>query len=214
MGEKIKNLILISGKKGSGKDTVADYLRKEYDFKKFAFADELKNMCLVFCNEIMFGADKETGENITIDHFYNEALKERLLSFPFVDDLEEEITPRYIMQKFGTNFIRRYFDENYWIKNTIMNIKNKNWENNAISDLRYKNELNVITAELAQYYNIYTIRISRLNPIIPDNHSSEIDLDDYSKWDYIIDNNDGTLEDLYDHVDIIMNSIYRRKKYD
>ena len=37
-------LIGVCGKAGSGKDTIADYLVKKYNFKKIALADPIKRM--------------------------------------------------------------------------------------------------------------------------------------------------------------------------
>jgi hypothetical protein len=39
-----KIIILISGWKGSGKDTMFEYLKQKYGFERFAFADDLKDM--------------------------------------------------------------------------------------------------------------------------------------------------------------------------
>jgi len=36
--------IALIGKAGAGKDTIADYLVQNYDFKKFAFADKIKEI--------------------------------------------------------------------------------------------------------------------------------------------------------------------------
>lgn len=35
----------ISGRKGSGKDTIGAHLVSKYDFKRVAFADSLKDAC-------------------------------------------------------------------------------------------------------------------------------------------------------------------------
>lgn len=43
----MKMLILVSGKAGSGKDTVGDYLVSKYGFRKYAFADRLKEIALL-----------------------------------------------------------------------------------------------------------------------------------------------------------------------
>lgn len=40
----MKMLVLLSGKAGSGKDTVGDYLVSRYGFRKYAFADKLKEI--------------------------------------------------------------------------------------------------------------------------------------------------------------------------
>ena len=61
-------IIGLSGKKGSGKSTVAEYLRKRYDFEELAFATALKRACIeIFglSEHQVFGTqeDKEKIEN-------------------------------------------------------------------------------------------------------------------------------------------------------
>ena len=40
----MKVLILISGKAGTGKDTIGEYLVRKFGFKRYAFADRLKEV--------------------------------------------------------------------------------------------------------------------------------------------------------------------------
>ena len=73
-----KLVIGLSGWKGSGKDMVADFLVKEYNFQRLSFADPLKVM-----------ASKEYG--IPLDAFYDRDKKEApILSLPV------RITDRFI----------------------------------------------------------------------------------------------------------------------
>ncbi len=44
---KMKMLVLLSGKAGSGKDTAGDYLVSRYGFRKYAFADRLKEIAFL-----------------------------------------------------------------------------------------------------------------------------------------------------------------------
>lgn len=82
---------------------------------------------------------------------------------------------------------------------------NDNSPNILVSDLRYKNE-----AEMLKRNNFILIRINREDRprMTPEqeNHKSEVDLDDYNDWDYII-NNDTTLDDLYEKLDEILDDI-------
>ena len=44
-----KNVILVNGLPRAGKDTLADYLVQKYNYAKFSFADELKDIiCRTF----------------------------------------------------------------------------------------------------------------------------------------------------------------------
>lgn len=55
-------LIGLSGKAGSGKDTMADYLSVNHGFKRIAFADKLKEVCAELFN-------------LPLGHFYHRDLK-------------------------------------------------------------------------------------------------------------------------------------------
>ena len=73
-------IIGLSGYKGSGKDTVADFLCEKYGFIKYGFADPIKEIA-----KIMF------------DFSEDETLKE-------VVDERWGISPREFYQKFGTEY--------------------------------------------------------------------------------------------------------------
>ena len=47
-------IIAVIGKKRSGKDTLANYLVKNYNFKKYGFGDPVKEIC-----KLMFGFSQE-----------------------------------------------------------------------------------------------------------------------------------------------------------
>jgi hypothetical protein len=76
----------LMGKKGSGKDTVADYLVARHGFIKLAFADPLKLICrslFLFSDEQLYGGEKE------------------------VMDERWGVTPREMMQVVGTDLFRK-----------------------------------------------------------------------------------------------------------
>ena len=136
----IKMIIGICGFKSSGKDTIADYLIKEYGFKKVSFASTLKDII-----SIMFGWSRDKLEGITkddrewrekIDPWWSNTLKIPLLS------------PRYVMQYFGTDLFRNHFHPDIWVK-IVENKLNKYLEedmnpNIVITDCRFNNEINMI----------------------------------------------------------------------
>ena len=79
-----------------------------------------------------------------------------------------------------------------------------------ITDVRFKNE-----AESVKKHNGKIIHINgdpldvRKNSTRDLNHQSVIDLDDYTIFDYIIDNN-GTLESLDSHINILLTNILKK----
>ena len=76
--------------------------------------------------------------------------------------------------------------------------KKDNW---IVTDVRYQNE-----ADHIKNKGGILIRVNR-NTHNNDNHKSEIDLDDYNKFDFIIDNN-GSVEELIKKVIEIYDKLF------
>lgn len=122
----------ISGKAGSGKDTVADLLVKEFGFVKVGLADPLKRICkevFDFSDEQLWGPSEKRNEP---DPRYRRkpALAKRLgeLIVEDIQDLTDQevfqvvdgvyLTPRYALQQLGTEWGRNCFD-NVWVNYAI-----------------------------------------------------------------------------------------------
>lgn len=105
------------GKKGSGKNTFADYfISKKKDFKQIAFADPLKNGLIQmygFSHDQLFGNKKEE-----VDEFWG-------------------VSPRKVMQFIGTDVFRE-IDPDFWVKRTIREMKSD--VDYICSDVRFQNE--------------------------------------------------------------------------
>jgi adenylate kinase family enzyme len=187
--EQLK-LIGISGKKGSGKDTLGNYLVKKYGYKQYAYADSLKNVCrelFSFDEEQLNGTKKEV-----IDEYW-------------------KVTPRHTFQFMGD--ILRDNAETIFpgIGDTLLvEVMRKKilseWERCPekkiiITDVRFQNELNLIK-ELGGTI----IKIER-NIESTDKHKSETTVD-LLKADYIFTNN-STKEYLYSCVEEDIFSYYR-----
>ena len=185
-------LIGISGKKNSGKDTVAELVKKhalksEWEIKRFA--DPLKDMvCL------LLGCTREQLE----DREYKEALLGEPWDYWFEQNVGPfgnttfygSLTPREIMQKMGTE-VGRSIHENAWVNALFNKYTNQWW---IIPDTRFPNE-----AEAIKNRGGKLIRVNRNQFVIVDTHPSETSLDDYTDWDFVIDNN-GTMEELEEKV--------------
>ena len=179
-----KTVVGMIGKAGAGKDTVGDYLCANYGFKRVAFADPLKEGV-----KAMF--------MLTDEQAYDRVEREKPL------ELFPEWSPRKLYQYFGTELLRQNFDDDIWIKLLKKSVENIDSDRVIITDMRFPNELK----ELKSYSNSHALKVVRPNHIGLNvgiaNHASEIhDL----QGDYIL-NNDGTIEDLYKTVDIIMEKI-------
>jgi ABC-type dipeptide/oligopeptide/nickel transport system ATPase component len=124
-------VIGISGKKGSGKTSLAEAISsvaKEYgmDTKQIAFADPVKD-----------GVKAIFGWSDTI--LEDRILKEQV--DPFFG-----ISPRQAMQRLGTGFGRDLVDENLWvaIAKVKCNFALENYTIPILTDVRYENEANLV----------------------------------------------------------------------
>ncbi len=167
-------LIGISGKKRSGKNTIAEYLQRVYGYKEAAFAAPLKESA-----RIIFG--------LTPAHTDGE-LKEVLLP-------AWGLTSRQIMQLLGTEAMRAAFGADVWIKSLFARIDN-DAKAVAVSDVRFPNEAWAISTAGG-----VVVRVNRAG-LVSDDHPSETALDDYA-FDYVVQN-DGSIGELYNQVDAII----------
>jgi dephospho-CoA kinase len=168
-------IIGFGGKKCSGKDTVANFLVKNHNFKRYAFADPVKEI-----SKILF--------NLSDDQL-NGNLKD-------IIDENLGISPREIFQKIGTEFGQYYIHEllpnlniekrSIWI--TLFKQFAKTSESNiVISDVRFLKEIEVI-----KELNGVVIYIDRTSTV-SDEHPSETLSSEY--FDKVIIN-DSTIESL------------------
>jgi dephospho-CoA kinase len=171
-------IIGLGYKARAGKDTIADYLVENHGFKKIAFADALKRGCME-----IFGLDYEQCYGDTkevVDAFWN-------------------LTPRYILQKVGTECLRNVFDPEIWVKSVEKRVTDGGrW---VIADARFINE-----AQAVKRWGGLVVRVDRQIAGATGGiaqHASEIEMDNYKEWDAVI-NNDGTFEDLYRRVDEVI----------
>jgi len=128
-------IIGIAGFQGSGKDTIADYLQNIYGFKRDSFANTLKDAV-----SAVFGWDRELLEGRTtesrtwreqVDPWWAERL-----GMP-------NLTPRYVLQVWGTEVARKSFHDDTWIA-SLENKLRKTSNDIVISDVRFPNEIAAI----------------------------------------------------------------------
>lgn len=128
-------IIGICGLIGSGKGTVADYLIDQHSFQKISFADKLKDAVAE-----MFDWPRPMLEGVTPQ---SRAWRERPDQF-WSQELGRDITPRYVLQVFGTECMRQGFYDGIWVslvKKKIQENPDINW---VIPDTRFPNEVNMI----------------------------------------------------------------------
>lgn len=130
MSEKI--IIGVCGFQGSGKDTVADYLVNSHGFRRMSFAGALKDAVAA-----VFGWDRELLEGRTrqsrewreqIDTWWAEKL-----AMP-------HLTPRWVLQYWGTEVCRHGFHDDIWIRSVEHRLLSTT-DNVVFSDVRFPNEI-------------------------------------------------------------------------
>jgi hypothetical protein len=195
-------IIGICGFIGSGKDTVADFLVNFHEFRRESFASTLKDSVAA-----VFGWDRTLLEGRTaearewreqVDPWWAERLNMPTL------------TPRWVLQYWGTEVCRRSFHDDIWIASLENKLRNSK-DNIVISDCRFPNEIEAIKkangvivwvqrGALPEWYddavsanqgNNIGINAMKLRKI----HASEWAWLG-SEFDHVIDNN-GTIDDLF-----------------
>jgi len=198
-------IIGISGKAGSGKDTTAHIFQyldccKKYEYELNGMSFE--NWCLYsyrddlwtvkkFATAVKQVASLLTG--IPARDFEWAPVKEMSLGEQW-----NNMTVRDLLQKIGTDAIRDNVHENAWV-NALMS-QYKEGDNWLITDVRFPNEANAIEERGG-----ILVRLNRKSDVVINvNHPSETALDDYDKFDFIIENN-GTIDELIGSVREMMN---------
>lgn len=184
LGDKM--IVGLSGEKESGKDTVAAYLVKKYEFERKAFADPLKKSVATLFN-IPF-KDVDTLKN-------DRKAKVTLSTYP---GYSVELSFRGFLQRFGTESHRGVFGEDFWLNHTLPVEGYYPGRNIVITDVRFANE-----AERVRQLGGSVIRIYRSMVLTGDPHPSE---QFAFEVDHIIYNN-GTLDQLWPKVEDMLVSI-------
>lgn len=174
-------IYLISGKARHGKDTTAAIIKDYY---------------------------LEKGKKV-ITLQYSSYIKEYAKKISNWDG-SEETKPRELLQQLGTNVIRKKIDPLFFVDAIIKDMKVYSYFFDVIivSDVRTPEE---IDHPKDDFKNVISFNIRRVN--FEDGlteeqrkHYTEIALDNYNKFDYIV-MNDGTIENLKEKVNNILEGI-------
>jgi hypothetical protein len=198
-------IIGICGFIGSGKDTAADYLVNFHEFKRESFASTLKDAV-----SAVFGWDRELLEGRTkqarewreqVDPWWAERLG------------KPQLTPRWILQYWGTEVCRVGFHDDMWIA-SLENKLRKSTDHVVISDCRFPNEIRSIKEQGGQIvwiqrgelpsWHIMAAKANHGDTFAAEKlkalgvHASETAWVG-TKFDSIIDNN-GSIDNLYQQL--------------
>lgn len=203
-------IVGVCGFIGSGKDTIADYLVNIHQFRRDSFAATLKDaVSAVFGwdRDMLEGRSKKSREwRETRDEWWTKRL-------------EQEITPRRMLQLWGTEVCRSGFHDDIWIASLENKLRNSG-DDVVISDCRFPNEISAIKnaggivihvvrgEEPVWYQDCVTMNhgpnrnpswaLARVRMEQLEIHASETAWVG-TKFDQIIDNN-GTMDRLYQQI--------------
>ena len=177
----MQKIIGFSGKKGSGKDTLAKFLFENsvdlfgVEASIHSFAWPMKNVCIdlfgIEHNQV-FGSDDEK----------NTPTKYKWENFPVnTENKTGFMTAREFLQEFGTAIVRK-MNADIHIEACFRKIKKEKNALNFITDVRFINEVKSIQAAGG-----IVIRLTR--EIDEDSHQSEVELDNaLDIFDLVLDN--------------------------
>lgn len=191
-------LLGLTGFKGSGKNTVADYLTEKYNFEQLSFATKVKKSAAA-----CFGIDPEIWEKLK----NNPAAMIRIetSSFPGSRDIiiESRITAREFLQHYGVEAHRDIFGDDFWVDQVLPdeNYPNRGWydRNAVITDVRFENEVIRVRKNGGAIINI------QRDSTQAEDHASEQAID--SKYIKHTIQNNGSIEDLHKSVDEFLISV-------
>ena len=191
-------LIGLVGLIGSGKDTVAERLITHYGYKRDSFAKSLKDAV-----SSMFNWDREMLEGNTESSRHWREQPDKFWS----ERMGAEITPRWVLQYFGTEVMRQGMYDGIWVDSVIGRYKG---ENTVISDTRFQNEIKTIKAHGGMIVLVKREEIPTREEMQKQGaHQSEWDWIG-SNFDYIIDNT-SSLEGLNANVDQFIRQLQDRQ---
>lgn len=202
-------IIGLIGLIGSGKDTAADYLVNSHGWRRDSFAAPLKD---AVAN--IFGWDRDMLEGRTKQsREWRECADEW-----WSNRLHMDITPRWVLQQWGTEVGRQAFHNDIWVA-SLENRLRKTTDNVVITDCRFPNEIEVIQRAGGRVFRIQRgpepdwvpdalayleFPAGRPPSHIP--HASEWAWM-ASQWDTTI-YNDASIQDLCDNMDLAIDEFW------
>jgi hypothetical protein len=133
MQQKIIGLV---GFIGSGKGTIAEYLVSKHKFRNISFANHLKDAV-----SAVFGWPRNLLEG---DTEYSRKWREDIDKW-WADRLGlPNLTPRWVLQHWGTDVLRKNFHNDIWIASLEYQLLGEKTCNFVISDVRFPNEIEMI----------------------------------------------------------------------
>ena len=200
-------IVGIIGLINSGKSTIANILVEDYGFIKVSFADSLKDAVAS-----IFGWDRQLLQGDTEE---SRRWREQVDEY-WSNVMQHPVTPRWVLQHVGTDVMRNHFHTNIWV-HSLMKRANDPSKNYVISDVRFRNEVDLIKINNGQIWEVqrpplpawYSVKFTddeelsrHMDLYHPEIHSSEWAWR-LVKRNHIIQNTE-TLQDLKEKVSFII----------
>jgi hypothetical protein len=213
--ENRKPIILgLVGLIGSGKDTIADYLQNIHQFRRESFAHTLKDAVAA-----VFGWNRELLEGRTRESREWREQRDEWWS----ERLGRNITPRWVLQYWGTEVCRKGFDDNIWIA-SLENKLRTTTDDIVISDCRFPNEIaairsaggiviRVIRGTEPEWYQEAVDTNAGVSDAM--NFRSDVHPSEWgwvgTNFDAVVDNNADGLDNLYSQVKHLIQDLQSSK---
>lgn len=164
-------IIGLTGHKGCGKTTIANYLVESHNFREVTFATKLKKVCQILYDF----SDQQLTDPV---------LKETV-------DQRHGFSPRQAFQEIGDLF--RAKKSSFWID--YAGFDQMTEERLVISDIRFPNEAEYLR-RLGQKTGqpVRLIKITR-DGLLADGHISETAMETFTDYDAVVENN-GTVAEV------------------
>jgi hypothetical protein len=208
----LPSIIAITGYKGSGKDTIANYYCKKYGYENIKFADKLKDIVCILLDI--------TREELELNKDKPGLLIDFLTDFMVITTPEHTIniydmTYRDFLIFIGTDLFQHkikdmhpmlFQDKSFWARSLFTNKLSNNIKNGKkyiISDLRFIHEYKIINMFCNNnnfLYKIINVNNNRINKI--ETHSSETEFINIP-YNIRVENN-SSINDLHLKLDLIL----------
>ena len=158
-------IFLLSGKARSGKNEISKIIERYYSNKK--------------CITISFG-------------YYIKDYAKRISDW----DGSEETKPRELLQQLGIELVRNKIDKRLFIDRILQDIEifSYFYDIIVISDVRLLDEITILKENYPDSTSIRVVRNNYENNLTKEqkNHLTETDLDNFTDFDYIVNNDDNS----------------------
>lgn len=186
-------IIAITGAIGSGKDTIADYLIREFGFKRLSFASKVKDVA-----HVVFGWNREMLEGRTAEsRLWREVV-----------DPYWGLSPRVALQRIGTEMFRTHIHPDTWVKAVVKEIQGSPADAKfVITDCRFDNEVAALKELGASLWAVsrglepsWAAAAREGTPCPEGIHSTDWNVYRLEAIADVRINNNGTIADLYEQV--------------